>query len=62
MRNRIENYTGRIVIVCTVCTTPMFVPIECENAILRSQRVVCKFCKQTSKISNELKRFIISGH
>jgi hypothetical protein len=57
--NRIQDYEGKLIIICTVCSDPLGVPIGIESSLLHCDTLICPTCKQYSTITKELKKFIV---
>ncbi|MFC4768313.1 hypothetical protein [Effusibacillus consociatus] len=48
----------QLVVLCTVCNEPWFVPSEFESIMLESHGMICKTCSQYSGFPHRLKEDI----
>lgn len=57
--NRIKDYCAKLIVICTVCNDPIGIPEDMEQNMLYSESLRCPTCRQRSKITKELKHFIV---
>jgi 3D (Asp-Asp-Asp) domain-containing protein len=48
-----------LIVLCTVCNTPLGFPRDVENDLLKAQTFTCPNCRQKSHVTKELKQYIL---
>lgn len=58
-KKRFDSDRGMLIVLCTICSTPLGISKEIEADLLQAVSISCPQCKQKSEVTKELKQFIV---